>query len=81
MTILEHDEMEEGEDHHWIFAKDPNPKAIEDAMNRIFGKPKERIEHSADETLVDIIKDMREAFSNNTEEVYQNIPVGFEDIR
>jgi len=32
----------EGEDYYMIFTQDPNPKALEDLINRVFGKPKEQ---------------------------------------
>jgi len=32
-------------------------------------------------TLVDIIKDIREGFSNKSDEVYERVPVGFDGIR
>ena len=35
----------------------------------------------AKKTLVDIIRDMRDAFSDKTEEVYDTMPHTFEDIR
>jgi len=34
-------ENEEGETYHIISTQDPNPKALEDLINRVFGKPKE----------------------------------------
>ncbi len=34
----------QGENYYTIFTKDPNPKALEDLMNRVFGKPQEKIE-------------------------------------
>ena len=34
-------ENEEGETYHIITTQDPNPKALEDLVNRVFGKPKE----------------------------------------
>jgi len=34
----------EGEDFHIISARDPNPKAIKDIFDMVFGKPKEQIE-------------------------------------
>jgi len=34
-------DYEEGEDFYIIFTQDPNPKALEDLVNRVFGKPKE----------------------------------------
>jgi len=32
----------EGEDYYMIFTQDPNPKALEDLINRVFGRPKEQ---------------------------------------
>ena len=37
-------DYEEGEDFYMIFTQDPNPKALEDLINRVFGKPKEHFE-------------------------------------
>lgn len=37
-------ENEEGETYHIIATQDPNPKALEDLVNRVFGKPKEEID-------------------------------------
>ena len=37
-------ENEEGETYHIISIQDPNPKALEDLINRVFGKPKEHFE-------------------------------------
>lgn len=37
-------ENEEGETYHIIATQDPNPKALEDLINRVFGKPKEHFE-------------------------------------
>ena len=36
----------EGEDYYIIFTQDPNPKALEDLINRVFGKPKEELDLS-----------------------------------
>lgn len=36
----------EGEDYYIIYTQDPNPKALEDLMNRVFGKPKEEVDIS-----------------------------------
>jgi hypothetical protein len=35
----------------------------------------------SEKTLGDMIRDIREAFSDNTEEIYQHVPTSFEDIR
>lgn len=35
---------EEGEDYYMIFTQDPNPKALEDLINRVFGRPKEQLD-------------------------------------
>ncbi len=33
-----------GKDYHIVFAKDPNPKAIQDILDRLFGKAKEQVD-------------------------------------
>lgn len=34
----------EGEDYYIIFSKDPNPRALEHLMTRVFGRPQENID-------------------------------------
>ncbi len=45
-------EEEEGEDYYVIFAQDPNPKALEDLMSRVFGKSKETVELEAKRPII-----------------------------
>ncbi len=42
----ERGELNQGEDFHIIFAKDPNAKAIDDIWSRLWGKPKEQVDVS-----------------------------------
>lgn len=37
-------DLEEGDDYYLIYMQDPNPKAIEDMISRVFGKSREQIE-------------------------------------
>ena len=41
-------DSKEEEDYYIIFTQDPNPKALEDLINRVFGKPKESLDISAE---------------------------------
>jgi len=41
---LMNSDQNEGEDYYIIYTQDPNPKALEDLMNRVFGKPKEEMD-------------------------------------
>jgi len=42
----------EGKDYYVIFTQDPNPKALEDLMSRVFGKSKETVELEAKRPII-----------------------------
>ncbi len=63
VSLLEADErgeLNQGEDFHIIFAKDPNAKSIDDIWNRVWGKPKEQMEvHLKGKQLKEMQSDIR----------------------
>ena len=56
LQILNDSKLEENKEYFWITSKDPNPKAIEDVMNRLFGKPKEKLEVGVTKNLAELVQ-------------------------